>query len=204
MKKSTYLFSIVLLFFFGLIACQQQQKSPTTSEASAHSTDINDEIRLICVNKGLPERGATLPYGLAEKCFKEYDSVMKKYCFLHDTGEVRRENDPRNLPGTARRRQVDSFRVITRSESFLGTDVICWLAKRSLLAPDTSKIVTELRMGMYTEDFLDNAASIYGKDPKELKKDKLGRVTVFLVPYTKSGNKRLPPSEVYDFGSLQP
>lgn len=117
MKKSTYLFSIVLLFFFGLIACQQQPKSVITAKSSkdsATATNINEEIKILCENKGWvgpPERGAKVAYHLAEKCFKEYDRVMKKHCFLTDADEVRRGNAP--MQGRTNKCNVDSFRMIT-------------------------------------------------------------------------------------------
>jgi len=207
MKKSTYLFSIVLLFVFGLMACQQQPKN-VTAEISADSAalpDINKEITILCKDNklvGPPERGAKVAYHLAEKCFKEYERVMYKHCFLSDTAEVRRGNA--TMPGSTNKCRVDSFRMITHSESFLGTDMMCWLAANSLLAPDTSKIVTEFRMGIYTKEFVEGADTAYKNiSPDELS-ERIGRTTIFLVPYTKNGKNRIPPKDVYDFGGLQP
>ncbi|SDF00398.1 hypothetical protein [Chitinophaga filiformis] len=209
MKKSTYLLSIILLFFFGLIACQQHANTAQNAAATtAPVPDIETTIKLLCeqFSKSSKDTGIEWNYSDALLCFREYDTVLDQYCFLHDSVRMNRENLPGQLNTTTSRsrRLMPKFRLITRSEAFLGTNMVCWLANHSQLKEDTTDVVTELRMGIYTEAFFKSADSLCKKVSEKEQKEKIGRVTVFVVPYTKSGNKRVDPPVVYDFGGLQP
>lgn len=201
MKKSTYLFSIVLLFFFGLIACQQQPKAvpPTPSDIRKL---LKDACEQFAAQKKFepPASGFEWKYEHAKLCFEEYDSVMARHGYVHDRAIIQDEvmRGPRSY-------LVPKSSLITRSEAFLGTDMICWLINHSDLETDSKDGVTELRMGMYTAEFFAKADPKGEKIPKDSQDAKVGRMTVFIVPYTKDKSKLgKDPTVVYDFGGLQP
>jgi len=218
MKKSTYLIITAVLFFFGLIACQQQsntaknaQQSDTAKIAAASPAavpDIETAIKLFCeqFTKEKSDTGIEWDYQDAVLCFQEYDSVLNQYCFLHDPVRMNNDNRPGQLNTTAsrNRRLMPKFRLVTRAETFLGTNMVCWLANHSQLKEDTTDVVTELRMGIYTEEFFRKADPLCKKVAEEEQKKKIDRVTVFIIPYTKNAGKRVDPTKVYDFGGLQP
>jgi len=200
MKKSTYLFSIVLLFFFGLIACRQQPKA--VPPAPANFTRL---LRDACEQYAAhhlepPTSGFEWEYEHAKLCFEEYDSVMARHGYVHDPAILQNE-----VMRGAKGYFVPKSSLITRSEAFSGTDMVCWLVNHTDLESDTDDGVTELRMGMYTAEFFAKADPKGRRIPLKTQKEKIGRMTVFIVPYTEDKNKlRKDPTVVYDFGGLQP
>lgn len=200
MKKSTYLFSIVLLFLFGWMACQQQPKTVPPAPAN-FSKLLRDACEQYAAQKKFepPTSGFEWKYEHAKLCFEEYDSVMARHGYVHDPAIIQDEvmRKPRSY-------FVPKSSLITRSEAFLGTDMVCWLVNHTDLETDTADGVTELRMGMYTAEFFAKADPDCKRISKDSQDAKVGRMTVFIVPDMKARTKLGKDPTVYDFGGLQP
>jgi hypothetical protein len=140
-----------------------------------------------------PHKGELVRYDVALKCAKAYVSIMAEHGFRLAAGQQINLNVPYS-------------RMVTYSEDFVGPEVLDWLKQTytDLQQGDTSTIVyTQLVMGFYTDDIIDDPAS---ELPGNLKEAKRNRSTIFIIPFTHGARKGLlgTPEHVYDFGGLQP
>lgn len=140
-----------------------------------------------------PHKGELVRYDVALKCAKAYVSIMSEHGFRLSGGQQI------NL-------LVPNSRIATFSEDFVGPEVLEWLQQTytALQQGDTTRVVyTQLVMGYYTDEIIDDPAS---ELPVSLKEAKRNRTTIFIIPFTRADTPGLlgTPGYVYDFGGLQP
>jgi hypothetical protein len=135
--------------------------------------------------------GKEIPYGLAEKCIFHYIGVMSQHGFTYPTRPI-------NIT-------LLNSSPITYSENFDGRAALDWWKHQiETLQKDNkdAQVLTRLAFGMYTEEVLADDVLKLSQAEREYK---LGRTTIFIIPYIVSEGKFIvPPPVVYDFGGLQP
>lgn len=159
-----------------------------------------------------PPRGKLIPYDLALEAMDKYVEVMSDHGFKMSSTAVGLPFDCTNVR-TAR---------MTTSEEFNYAEVDAFLeaaAREFKDAGATGDIYTRLRMGIYTEDVLNYPGLALTAEEKA---ERLGRITIFIVPFVLPDPAELSllnrmdttivstksyigaAQYVYDFGGLQP
>lgn len=217
MKKSTCFIFLILLFSFSFEACRQSPKI-TTQEVETDTTEnvqglaltpkdikeIRKAFDKLCSQNTPRDRrqkkdtGIEVDYACAERCFKNYDKIIREGGYLHRKFSVDSANK-KPKP------KLKNFRLMTTAELFSGTDFACWLYQQHALADASGDTLeTTIELGFYDKEFFDclerNRISI----PDSICQKKLGRMSMFVVLRKISkGTKRID-KKVYDFGGLQP
>jgi hypothetical protein len=139
-------------------------------------------------NKSAKERGKIVKTVDVEPCIMEYTTVMP----LHGFDAVAKPGDI-IVPGTKK---------ITTSENFRGTELLTFLLNAAR-ARGTDSTEVRVTFGIYTQKYLE----IYEPDAN-LRKEKLGRVAIFLITYKWEDKKwklKLDgDDEAFDLGGLHP
>ncbi|NLR82509.1 hypothetical protein [Chitinophaga eiseniae] len=141
-----------------------------------------------------PQEGLEMDEKIAQICFDEYTRVMNQHGFINLKTPA-----PTPVPPTPV--QSPGSRQITESESFAGIEVLKWITKNHGWDATT---VTQLKLGIYTEDFFNELDKIPVKYPPDYKTSKIGRLGIFILMYPEGITKMTDGGKVYDFGGLQP